>query len=159
MVHNDALVLVAAPGYALTRRQGVTIADLGRERFFVHSRRTPMLELVERLFADRRVPFNVTAELANFETIKQFVATGEGVAIVPSSAARLDLATGRLVAIPVEHFRIDRPIEVVHAENAALLPAPAALLDLLRGWTWDRPAEGANEPPVPRPHERPSSGD
>jgi DNA-binding transcriptional LysR family regulator len=114
------------------------MADLCHERFFIHSRRTPMLALVDRLFADHRVPFNVAAELANFETIKQFVATGGGVAIVPSSVARPDLEAGRLVAIPVAQLRIDRPIEVVYSATAALLPAPAKLLELLRGWRWNR---------------------
>jgi len=138
MLLNDPLVLVVAPGHDLTRQRDVTMADLCHERFFIHSRRTPMLALVDRLFADHRVPFNVAAELANFETIKQFVATGGGVAIVPSSVARPDLEAGRLVAIPVTHLRIDRPIEVVYSATAALLPAPAKLLELLRGWRWNR---------------------
>jgi DNA-binding transcriptional LysR family regulator len=137
MVHNDSLVLVAAPGHALARRHGVTLAELAGERFFIHSRHTPMLDLVERLFADHGVPFTVAAELAHFETIKQFVETGGGLAIVPSSVARADLADNRLVAVPVEQLQIDRPIEVVHAEHGALLPAAAHLLELLRGWEWD----------------------
>jgi DNA-binding transcriptional LysR family regulator len=134
---NDALVLLAAPGHAFTRRRGLTLEDLGQQRFFIHSRRTPMIGLIERLFADHGVPFNVAGELANFETIKQFVAAGGDVAIVPSSVARADVQAGRLVAIRVRQLRIDRPVEVVYPETAALLPAPARLLDLLRGWKWD----------------------
>jgi DNA-binding transcriptional LysR family regulator len=133
---NDPLVLVAATGHTLTRLRDVTMADLGHERFFVHSRHTPMLALVERLFADHRTSLNVAAELADFETIKQFVAAGRGLAIVPSSVARPDLEAGRLVTVPVGQLRIDRPIDVVHSKAAALLPAPAAFLALLCGWAW-----------------------
>jgi DNA-binding transcriptional LysR family regulator len=135
---NDPLVLVVAPGHDLARRRGVTIADLGDERFFIHSRRTPMLALVDRLFADHRIPFTVAAELADFETIKRFVAAGRGVAIVPSSVARPDLEAGLLIAVPVAQLRIDRPIEVVYSKTAALLPAPAKFLELLCGWEWNR---------------------
>jgi DNA-binding transcriptional LysR family regulator len=148
---NDPLVLVAATGHALTGQQGVTMADLGHERFFVHSRRTPMLALVERLFGDHRIPFNVEAELADFETIKQFVAAGRGLAIVPWSVARPDVEAGHLLTIPVADLQIDRPIEVVYSKAAALLPAPARFLELLRGWTWNRrPGPAAARAPSPR---------
>jgi DNA-binding transcriptional LysR family regulator len=136
---NDPLVLVAAPGHNLTRQRGVTMADLGHERFFIHSRRTPMLTLVHHQFAVHQIPFTVAAELADFETIKQFVAAEQGLAIIPSSVARPDLDAGHLVTIPVAHFRIDRPIEVVYSKAAALLPAPATFLELLSGWTWNHP--------------------
>jgi DNA-binding transcriptional LysR family regulator len=140
MLLNDPLVLVAAPGHDLARKRGVTMADMRHQRFFIHSRRTPMLALVERLFADHRIPFAVAAELADFETIKQLVAAGRGVAIIPWSAVRTDLEAGRLVAVPMAHLRIDRPIEVVYSKTARLLPAPARFLELLSNWTWDRPS-------------------
>jgi DNA-binding transcriptional LysR family regulator len=150
---DDPLVLVVAPGHDLTRQRRVTMADLGHQRFFIHSRRTPMLALVDRLFADHHVPFTVAAELADFETIKQFVSAGRGAAIVPSSVARPDLEANRLTAIPVAHLQIDRPIEVVYSK-AALLPAPARFLELLCGWTWNRPSDSA----APTGRRRPSRG-
>lgn len=167
---NDPLVLVVAPGHDLTRRRGVTMADLSHERFFVHSRRTPMLALVERQFADHRVRFTVAAELADFETIKQFAAAGRGLAIVPASVARPDLEAGHLIAIPIADLRIDRPIEVVYSRAAALLPAPAKFFELLCGWTWNRrsgPTLSRRRrqtgqrvrAPVRPQHERPSSND
>jgi DNA-binding transcriptional LysR family regulator len=137
MLLNDPLVLVVAPGHDLTRQRGVTMADLSHERFFIHSRRTPMLALVDRLFADHRIPFTVAAELADFETIKQFVTAGQGVAIVPASVAQPDLEAGRLIAVPVAQLRIHRPIEVVYSKATVLLPAPAKFLELLCGWRWN----------------------
>jgi len=148
LLHDDQAVLVATPGHPLVRMREVGMTDLRDEHFFIHSRRTPMLGLVERLFAEHAVPFHVAAELANFETIKQFVRTGSGLAIVPVSAARPDLDAGHLVQVRVEHLEIPRPIEVVFAEASPLPPAPARLLDLLRAWAWEGPA-----------HERSSSDD
>ena len=98
-----------------------------------------------------RVPFNVAAELANFETIKQFVAHRQ---------RRRDRARQRGPARPrgrppgrhpsgAPRYRRG-PIEVVYAEAAPLLPAAARLLGwLLRAWQL-----GSR-----RPHERPSSDD
>ena len=111
------------------RRPAATVRmpDLREELFFIHSRRTPMLDLVERLFAEHAVPMHVAAELSNFETIKQFAGTGSGLAIVPASAARRDLDAGRLVQIRVEHLDIARPIEVVYsARRRPSCPHPPA---------------------------------
>jgi DNA-binding transcriptional LysR family regulator len=155
-VHEDGLLLVAAPGHRISRRRIVGIAELCDERFFVHSRYTTMRATVERLFADRRVPFNIAAELWNFETIKQFVRTGGGIAIVPASVARPDVEAGRLVAIRVDDLDVTRTIEVVYREKGRLLPAPAALLEFLRRWHWDREGHraagwwgGFADPPLP----------
>lgn len=138
VVHSDPLVLVAAPGHRLERRQSVTVADLGEERFFIHSRHTTTVLTVQRLFAEQLVPFQLAAELWNFETIKQFVRTGGGMAILPASVVQADLHLGRLVTIPVKELQVPRPIEITYRDNASLLPAVSALLELLRQWPWNR---------------------
>ena len=137
VLHSDPLVLVAAPGHALGRQRGVRIADLGGEQFFMHSRHTTMPLTIERIFADRGVPLNVAAELWNFETIKQFVRTGSGLALVPASVAQSDVEVGRLIVVPVDDLDVARSIEVIYRENESLLPAPAALFAMLREWRWD----------------------
>lgn len=136
VVHTDPLVLVAAPDHRLSRHPTLHIIELGNERFFAHSRHTPMTITVRRLFTEHRVPFHVAAELWNFETIKQFVRTGSGLAIVPASVVQSDVKIGRLVAIRIDELDIGRSIEVTYREKGALLPAAAALLELLRGWNW-----------------------
>lgn len=143
VVHGDPLVLVAAPGHRLERRQSVSVADLGDERFFIHSRHTTTVLTVQRLFAEQLVPFQLAAELWNFETIKQFVRTGGGMAILPASVVVADLQLGRLVTIPVKELQVPRPIEITYRDNTSLLPAVAALLELLRQWPWDHASQSA----------------
>jgi DNA-binding transcriptional LysR family regulator len=160
VVHNDPLVLVAAPGHRLERRSGVTLADLGDERFFIHSRHTTTVLTVQRLFAEHLVPFQLAAELWNFETIKQFVRTGGGIAILPASVVKADIHAGCLVTIAVEELNLPRPIEITYRANTTLLPTATVLLELLRQWPWggashaaaDIPG-GLGEPPL-RPEEK-----
>jgi DNA-binding transcriptional LysR family regulator len=144
VVHNDPLVLVASVGHHLGARPGVTLADLGDERFFIHSRHTTTVLTVQRLFAEHFVRFQLAAELWNFETIKQFVRTGGGMAILPTSVVRGDVQLGRLITISVKELNFARPIEITYRDNAPLLPAPSALLEILRTWPWDH----ANHPGV-----------
>jgi DNA-binding transcriptional LysR family regulator len=147
MVHSDPLVLVAAPDHRLSHEQAIDLGQLGHERLFMHSRHTTMTETIQRLFADHHVELTVAAEVWNFETMKQFVRTGSGLAIVPASVAQPDLDLGRLVTIRCDDLVITRSIEVIYRENEALLPAPAALIAILRAWQW-RP--DASEP-IPAP--------
>jgi DNA-binding transcriptional LysR family regulator len=154
VVYSDPLVLAAAPGHDLGRRAKVTLADLGGERFFIHSRHTAMVLMVQHLFAEHQVPFRVAAELWNFQTIKQFVCTGAGLTVLPASVVQADVAVGRIITIPVEELNIARPIEITYRDKEPLLPAPATLLELLRRWPWDRPGQrvaglwdGLNESP------------
>jgi DNA-binding transcriptional LysR family regulator len=138
VVHSDPLVLVAAPGHPLGRRPVVTLADLAEERFFVHSRHTTMVLTVQRLFAEHQVPLRVAAELWNFQTIKQFVRTGGGMAILPASVVQADVDVGRVITIPVAELDVARTIEITYRDKEPLLPAPGALVELLRRWPWDR---------------------
>jgi DNA-binding transcriptional LysR family regulator len=136
IVCTDPLVLVAAADHRLSGRPAVDAAELGEERFYMHSRHTPMTVTVRRWFTEHQVPFNVAAELWNFETIKQFVRMGNGLAIVPASVVQSEMQAGQLVMIPVDQLEVSRSIEVIFRDNEALSPAPAALLDLLRTWDW-----------------------
>jgi DNA-binding transcriptional LysR family regulator len=141
ILHVDPLVLVVAPGHPLSQRHTVSIAELADERFFMHSRNTTMIETVQQLFASHCVPLNVAARLWKFETIKHFVRTGGGVAIMPVSVVKSDVEGRSLVGITVKEIHITRSIEVFYREKEAMLPAPSALLNLLRQWLWhhDRP--------------------
>jgi DNA-binding transcriptional LysR family regulator len=138
VVHTDPLVLVVAPDHRLRQHRAVEVAELAEERFFMHSRHTPMTIRVRQLFSDRHVPLNIAADLWSFEIIKAFVRMGSGVAIVPASVAQSDVESGSLVAVRVNELVYGRSIEVIHREDEAMLPAPAALLELLRLWNWRR---------------------
>lgn len=149
VIHNDPLVLVAAPGHRLCHFDIVQIEDLNGERFFVHHLQTSTTDTIQRLFAEHRAQFDVAAELWNFETVKQFVRAANGVAIVPLSVAKPDLDLGRLVTIPVRDLEITRSIEVVYRDKGQLLPAPAELFEILRRYQWDRDTRSAAAPSVP----------
>jgi DNA-binding transcriptional LysR family regulator len=148
VVHNDPLVVVAAANHPFGRRRSVPITELVSERFFVHSRHSPMVQRVQSLFAQHNVPLTVAARLWSFHTIKRFVRNGGGLAVLPASVVQADVEEGRVITIPVPELNVSRPIEITYRDKEPLLPGPAALLELLRGWTWGRtvqPPEQAAE--------------
>jgi DNA-binding transcriptional LysR family regulator len=148
VVYSDPLVMVVAPGHRLAQSAVVGIEELGNERFFLHHLQTQTTDTIQRLFAEHHTAFDVAAELWNFETVKQFVRAGDGVAIIPMSVAKADLDSRRLVAIGVRDMEITRSIELVYRDEGRLLPAPAQLLEILRAYPWDRNAPRARAVPL-----------
>jgi DNA-binding transcriptional LysR family regulator len=135
ILHVDPLVLVVCRSHRLAHKSTVSIIELGGERFFMHSRHTTMTETVERAFRSHRVTVSIAGRLWKFETIKDFVRRGAGVAIMPASViSRTD--AGTLFPIRVDELNMTRSIEVIYGDKGSLLPAPAALLELLRCWRW-----------------------
>lgn len=163
VVHQDPVVFVTAPGHHLSRSRTVGLSDLSDERFFVHHLHTWTTNMIQQMFQDHRARFNVVAELWNFETVKQFVRAGSGVAVIPLSVAQPDLAAGRLVRVPVANLNVTRTLEVVYREKAQLLPAPAEFLEVLRAWSWIGDvqvpdAASADDVVWPPAHARPRAG-
>lgn len=144
----DPLVLIAAPDSTLVSNQDLHVNHLGNEHFFVHHLQTQTTNDIQHLFDEHQTRFNVIAELWNFETVKQFVAAGSGVAIVPQSVVVGDLASGRLVRIAVAGLQLQRSLEVVYRDHGRLLPAAAELLNLLRSWPWNPESPKALDKPA-----------
>jgi DNA-binding transcriptional LysR family regulator len=134
LLHIDPLVLVVAPNHRLTHQASVMIADLNDEEFFVHHMRTPTADMVQRTFDEHGTRFKVVAEMWNFETVKQFVKAGAGIALIPLSVCRQDAAQGTVVVVPVQNLDVARRIEVVYREKIELLPPAREFLHILRHW-------------------------
>jgi len=133
---TDPLVLIGAADSPLLRKSSLHVTDLATQRFYVHHLHTVTTNQIQDAFDRSRTPFDVVGELWNFETVKQFVAAGSGVAIVPLSVVRADLDAGRLATAPVEGLAIQRSIDLVYREGGRLMPSVSELLALLRKWRW-----------------------
>lgn len=149
----DPLVLIVAPDSPLLQKGPLHVADLGTQRFFVHHLHTRTTNQIQHVFDQSLTTFNVVGELWNFETIKQFVAAGSGVAIMPLSVVHHDLDSGRVATAPVTGLAIERAMEVVYRDQGRLQPAAAELLQVLRTWPWTNRRAGvaAAPPPVEPP--------
>lgn len=158
VILSDPLVVVAAPDHRLAALHTVRIDDVSAEPFFAHHLQTATSAAIRELFEQHHATLNVVAELWNFETVKQFVRAGCGIAILPLSVARSDLEAGRLRVVPVPELRITRSIEAVHRQGEQLLPAAARLLEILRRYDWVSPLAVADITPSERPYTLSSSG-
>ncbi len=129
-VGSDELVLLMAPTHPLAGRKQVSMEDVAGEPVVAHNDPSPARERVLRLFEDKHISLNMVIALPSLDGIKRAVELQLGVALLPRRCAVTEIASGRLVAVPVVGISRKRQLTLVcrkahrsHAANAFLAVA------------------------------------
>ncbi len=88
---------------------------------------------VDKLLHQEGVSPRIIAEFDNPEAIKQAVASGMGVTILPEWAVAPDQLSGRLQALPIKDFRLRRTLKIVWNDTVHLKPVVKAFLSHMAG--------------------------
>jgi DNA-binding transcriptional LysR family regulator len=128
IVYLDELVFVAPPNHPLASGGPVSIRQLGAESFVAHIVSSPYREKVLQLFKTHKTPLHMDLELPTLQAIKQFVAMGNGVALVPEISVETELARGELVRIAVRELQLKRKLRLIYRKDASLSHAARAFL-------------------------------
>ncbi|HYK36831.1 LysR family transcriptional regulator [Alloacidobacterium sp.] len=139
-VYADDLIFVVHPKHVLAREESVRVRDLGAENFIAHNVASPRRKLVEESFAKHRTPLNIGVELPSLEAIKRFVASGNGVALVPALSVQTEIARGELVGVPVPELDCSRQLWLVYRKQGSLSYAALAFMRVVRTLAQDRGA-------------------
>ncbi|WP_158751317.1 LysR family transcriptional regulator [Acidobacterium sp. S8] len=137
-VYSDELTFVVHPKHVLAREKKVRIRDLGAENFIAHNVTSPRRKLVEESFAKHKTPLNIGVELPSLEAIKRFVASGNGVALVPALSVQTEVARGELVTVAVPELDCARHLWLVYRRHGTLSYAALALMRVVRSLAADR---------------------
>ncbi len=126
-VGSDELVLLVYPAHPLAKRRQVTMEDVAAEPIVAHNDPSPARERVLRLFEQKHITLKMGIALPSLDGIKRAVELKLGVAMLPRRCAITEIASGRLVAIPVSGVSRKRQVTLVcrkahrsHAANAFL---------------------------------------
>jgi DNA-binding transcriptional LysR family regulator len=101
--------------------------DVAGEPVVAHNDPSPARERVLRLFEQHHIALKMVIALPSLDGIKRAVELELGVALLPRRCAITEIASGRLVAIPVAGISRKRQVTLVcrrahrsHAANAFL---------------------------------------
>jgi DNA-binding transcriptional LysR family regulator len=122
-VGSDELVLLVSPNHELSKRRQVSMDEVGRCPIVAHNDPSPARERVLRLFEENHIALNMVVALPSLDGIKRAVELGHGVALLPRLCAVTEIASKRLVAIPVNGVSRKREVTLVcrkaHRSHAA----------------------------------------
>src|ERR1035437_9462665 len=122
-VGSDELVLLVPPAHPFAKRSQVTMEEGAGEPMVAHNDPSPAREGVLRLFEERHIARNRVMALPSVDGIKRAVELQLGVALLPRRCAITEIASGRLVALPVTGISRKRLLTLVcrraHRAHAA----------------------------------------
>lgn len=130
VVGDDELVMLVPPNHPFAKRKQVSMADAAGVPVVAHNDPSPARERVLRLFEEQHIALNMVIALPSLDGIKRAVELELGVALLPRRCAVTEIASGRLVAVPVQGISRKRQLTLVcrnahrsHAANAFLAVA------------------------------------
>ena len=128
---DEEMVVAAAPHHPLAKLQTVSATDLSGTAFVGFDDDLPIQSQIERYFRDHRVTVDITLRFDNLVMIKQAVAHGSGVSIMPKRVMREDIAANRLIALHLDPPELFRPVRIIHRRRKSLNQVASGLLELL----------------------------
>src|SRR5439155_4484221 len=131
VVYLDELAFVVPPSHPLALSKQASIRQLGAEVFVAHNVPSPYRQKVLQAFARHKTPLHMDIEMPTIESIKKFVAMGNGVALVPGICVENEVAHGELVRVPVRELNFERRLRVVYRKQATLSHAARAFLQVV----------------------------
>jgi DNA-binding transcriptional LysR family regulator len=136
-VYSDQLAFIVHRGHPLSEQARVKIQQLGNEVFIAHNVQSPYRLKVIEAFRKSKTPLNMNVELPTIESIKKFVAMGNGVALLPRIAVRDELGP-KLVSIPVPELQFERKLRIVYRKGSKLSHAARAFLKIAQSFAQTR---------------------
>jgi DNA-binding transcriptional LysR family regulator len=128
---EEEMQLAVAPSHPFAARSEVEPWELAGHDFIAFDEDLSIRRELDRFFRARNVEIRVAMHFDNIQTIKEAVALGNGIAILPARTMQTEIAQSRLVAVRLNAPGLVRPIGVVHRKRKALTGAARAFLELL----------------------------
>jgi DNA-binding transcriptional LysR family regulator len=99
---------------------------------------SPYREKVIQLFKTHKTPLHMDLELPTLQAIKQYVALGTGVALVPGISVEAEIARGELARVPVSELQLKRKLRLIYRKDANLSHAARAFLKVAENLAGER---------------------
>ena len=127
----EQMQVAVSPSHALAARSEVYPADLNGQTFIGFDEDLSIRREIDRFFRASGVEVNLVMHFDNIQTIKEAVALGSGISILPARTMQAEIAQGRLVAVKLHAPQLVRPVGIVHRKRKKFNRATQAFLELL----------------------------
>lgn len=134
---KEEMVLAAAPTHPLAKKaatlQGpLPVQELQGASFVGFDEDLPIRRHVDRFFKEKEIAVEQEVFFDNIEMVKEAVAQGVGVGILPFRSMRDDIQRKRLTAIRLAGASLYRPLGIIYRKKKPLSLAAQKFLEMLR---------------------------
>ncbi len=130
---EEEMQLAVPPEHPLAARPIAALADLHGQDFVGFDEDLSIRREIDRFLRAHGVTVNPALQFDNIQMIKEAVALGRGISILPARTMQAEIAQGRLAAVPLDAPGLVRPVGILHRRHKKLNRAAQAFLELLTG--------------------------
>jgi DNA-binding transcriptional LysR family regulator len=128
---EEEMAVAAPPSHPLARKAVLIPADLDGQDFIGFDEDLSIRRELDRFLRDHGIEIRMTMQFDNIQMIKEAVALGSGISILPARTMQAEIAQGRLVSIPLHAPELVRPVGIVHRKRKRFSNAVQSFLELL----------------------------
>ncbi len=127
---QERMVVAVSPTHPLAEARTVQVKQLHGQQFIGFDEDLPISREVSRYLRDAGVEVDLAMHFDNIQMIKEAVAIGSGISILPDRILHSDVAQGRIRTIPLEP-ELFRPLGIIHLRRKKFNRAAQSFLQLL----------------------------
>lgn len=128
---DEEMTVAASPSHPLAQKPVLVPADLDGQDFVGFDEELMIRRELDHFFRDQGVEIRMAMQFDNIQMIKEAVALGSGISILPARTMQAEIELGRLVSIPLHAPGLVRPVGVIHRKSKRFSRAVESFLDLL----------------------------
>ena len=140
---EEEMSVAAAVWHPLAEKAVLLPTDLNGQDFIGFDEDLSIRRELDRFFREQAIEIRMAMQFDNIQMIKEAVALGSGISILPARTMLAEVEQGRLVAIPLHAPELVRPVGIVHRKRKRFNRAAQSFLELLQ--------EAPDRPTVPQP--------
>ncbi len=129
---QEQMVVAVAPQHPLSREESIGPARLQGQPFIGFDDDLPIQGQIDRYLRDHKVEVELVLHFDNLQMIKEAVAHGSGLSILPKRVMLDDLRAGRIIALQLEPAQLFRPLNIIHRRRRTFNGVTGGLLALLK---------------------------
>ena len=128
---EEEMTVAAPPAHPLARKPVLLPADLSDQDFVGFDEELIIRRELDHFFRSQGIEIRMAMQFDNIQMIKEAVALGSGISILPARTMQAEIAQGRLVSIPLHAPELVRPVGIVHRKRKRFSHAVQSFLELL----------------------------
>jgi len=129
---DEEMVVALAVSHPLTRKAVLLPSDLDGQDFIGFDEDLSIRRELDRFFREQGIEIHLAMQFDNIQMIKEAVALGSGLSILPARTMLAEIEQGRLVAVPLHAPELVRPLGIVHRKRKKFNRAAQSFLELLQ---------------------------
>jgi len=128
---EEEMTVAAPPSHPLAAKPVLLPADLDGQDFVGFDEELMIRRELDHFFREHGIQIRLAMQFDNIQMIKEAVALGSGISILPARTMQAEIAQGRLVSIPLHAPELVRPVGIVHRKRKRFSHAVQSFLELL----------------------------